>query len=1410
MQGDKRLFDWSDYLVFAGMLAVSAAIGLYHGCRRRGQSSSEFLTGNGQLGTVPVALSMLASFLSSITLMGQPAEVYLFGPQLWLFGLASFLAIPFTGYVLIPMYHELRLTSAFEYIGRRFNCWLQLFTSTLFSLQMIVYLALVLYAPAMALHQVTGINTEIVVTAMYLVCILYTTVGGMKAVVWTDTFQVLVLYSSMVAILWKGTSDLGGVSVVWQRNAAANRTQFFNWDTDLTERYTLWGSFIGAACLHCAVYGVNQLQVQRYLTVPTVQAARKMLWINAFGWTFVVALTVYAGMLIFAQYFECDPLLTGDVSKPDQLFPLYVMDILGTVPGFPGLFVAGIFSAGLSTVSTGVNSLAAIWLAEINGVFLKEHMDEKRAAIAVKVLALVFGLASFFLVFLVPYMGGLVPVAVSLSSFFSGALLGVFLLGIYCPWANAFGVGAGLVAGVALVGGMTVGSQIAVESGQTLFTPLATSVEGCSNSTFDSTISLIMSSEPKDEAHFLLRISFLWYSLLATVATVLVGLLVSLVTRDRSPVLPSGSRLLNQAAVIYSNKEHHMTQSCKCGLDLRNGTNEKASAVSSPTDEIGVDNLSFDFVGSDLAIRMSTFLFYTSLVSGALCLPAWCLVPGARAVARAVILIGSSTFAPKILIPQLPLFFTFPSSISSPFILRIHKLNHNHIITAGRNRTRRALHLVDMDAVDLMSVQGIPMPTVDAVNSRQQQQSEVERLFKIQLESGAHKNLQNMMGNVESRPPQKIFQSPSKEELVLALKRIVQEKEMKLLNAKVQIASLSSKVANQERVVAVYEGLNKKDVELHKQYKEFHKRAVELHKVNASLLELKDQKIRDLENQLATPPSAHNQETKGSDSEKWMLRTLVTFAEKLKEHGLLTIQYQKKLTDWKAGMMSDEQNFANYEQAAVEEVTQDSTDYDTLVIDSNKDDAEDPIVPVKIPEIAPEKESDEESELQVALPSVPDVKGDVTASHELGASKEQGLVTSLPEEVARVLPESTENVDMQEVEAGAGANVEEKKDGEKIKEPTEKAKHCSTGQEGGLPNLYPENADSNDNDLDDRMEALFDDLEVLDDSRVGNDSLILHSRSGSDGSNESGMQVMDGLQPDGFEVGAGHDPDQQEPKLPVPAELMETAQVEQTANLAVEEAVGSVKALSPAADSEAVAINEEPVGEPEQSSTVKDHEAVSATGPVNGLAQKKRRKRKTSIFSRKRKSPASRKPRTQKESVPEEPIAEESQVQEAELSEPEAEVQEPEAYEEEKEASLPMKISRKRKGTPGPKETLPGVPGTLFGTWMYSPGKEDRPLTLIKANLPTKSCHLMIYGTPCDDEDSAGDDPQVQPKIIRWADKDAEPAPQDDLPDDIPEKMVVSSISKPAKGRKHAKISKMAKLKGQLSKTCPFLQSKLQ
>ncbi|BES94716.1 solute carrier family 5 [Nesidiocoris tenuis] len=518
-------FGIADYSVFGGMLLTSIVIGLRMGAAKKG-SAAQFLTGNGDISTIPVALSMLAGFLSSITLIGQPAEVYLYGAQQWLFGFATFLLIPIVGYYLIPFFRERNYFSAYQYFGERFNRRFQLLASFLFTIQMILYLALVLYAPALAMHEVTGMNTLMVVTVMYLVCLVYTILGGITAVIWTDSFQVIVIFISLIVILAKGTYDVGGIKVIWERNDHANRTNFFNFDLSPTERYTFWSSFIGSGFLHMSTYGGNQLQIQRYLSVRSNKEARKMLWINTIGWTVVVLLCVYAGLLMFAEYYECDPLTSHQIKTPDQVFPFYVMEKLYVYPGLPGLFISGIFSAGLSTVSTGVNSLAAIWFAELEGTKFRKNLTETQTGMTVKLLALLFGVLSYTLVFAVPYMGGLAPLAVSLSSIFAGSLLGIFILGTTFRMANTTGATVGLLSSVIFLGWICSGNSRANARGDIVHPPLPLSIEGCPA---EMITPAKMVSE-RETAFYLFRISYTWYCMIAILGTVIIGLIASYIT----------------------------------------------------------------------------------------------------------------------------------------------------------------------------------------------------------------------------------------------------------------------------------------------------------------------------------------------------------------------------------------------------------------------------------------------------------------------------------------------------------------------------------------------------------------------------------------------------------------------------------------------------------------------------------------------------------------------------------------------------------------------------------------------------------------------------------------------------------------------------------------------------------------
>ena len=147
----------------------------------------------------------------------------------------------------------------------------------------------------------------------------------------------------------------------------------------------------------------------------------------------------YAGLVIFAFYDiqGCDPIKAKLVEKPDQLFPLFVMQVMGDIPAIPGLFVAGVFSGALSTVSSGLNSLAAVVLQDLCVSAANKKFSEKTKIILTKSLAAGFGFLSYFVVFLVKYLPGVLEAALGVFGIVGGPVLGGFTLGMFIPWANS-------------------------------------------------------------------------------------------------------------------------------------------------------------------------------------------------------------------------------------------------------------------------------------------------------------------------------------------------------------------------------------------------------------------------------------------------------------------------------------------------------------------------------------------------------------------------------------------------------------------------------------------------------------------------------------------------------------------------------------------------------------------------------------------------------------------------------------------------------------------------------------------------------------------------------------------------------------------------------------------------------------
>ncbi|XP_019629944.1 PREDICTED: sodium-coupled monocarboxylate transporter 2-like [Branchiostoma belcheri] len=499
------------------------------------------------MSVVPVALSLLASFISAITVLGTPAEIYTNGTMFWNFVIAYTITILLVARLFIPAFYSLGLTSTYEYLEIRFSKVVRLVCTVLFMANMLLYMGLVLYVPSLALNAVTGLTLWGAVVAVGVVCTFYTTLGGMKAVMWTDAFQVVVMVAGFLSVIIQGTMDVGGMARVWQLNTQGQRIQFFNFDPDPRIRHSSWSVAVGGTFIWLAVYGVNQAQVQRYLSCPSVKKAQIAILWNIPGLSLLVSFACVSGLVMYARYHDCDPRLAGYIDNSDQMMPYFVMDILGKFPGMPGLFTACVFSGALSTMSSGLNALAAVALEDFVKPCFPNFSDLKYTWIS-KGLAMLFGCSMILMAYVASLMGPVVQASLSIFGMVGGPMLGVFVLGMFFPCANKWGGLAGLLTSLAM--SLWVGLGGFVWPRSRWMPPVST--EGCpsvnvtANITTQSTVAMVTAlydvnntAEPTSIDYppesVLYELSYAYLGAFATVICIVIGLLVSCITGPQKP-----------------------------------------------------------------------------------------------------------------------------------------------------------------------------------------------------------------------------------------------------------------------------------------------------------------------------------------------------------------------------------------------------------------------------------------------------------------------------------------------------------------------------------------------------------------------------------------------------------------------------------------------------------------------------------------------------------------------------------------------------------------------------------------------------------------------------------------------------------------------------------------------------------
>ncbi|KAM4903907.1 sodium-dependent multivitamin transporter [Sylvia borin] len=541
-----------DYSIFALLLVLSSAIGLYYalsGDRQR--TVQEFLLANRDMSCLPVALSLLASFQSAVAILGVPSEIFRFGTEYWFLGCSYFLGLLIPAHIFIPVFYRLRITSTYEYLELRFNKTVRIFGTVTFIFQMVIYMGVVLYAPALALNAVTGFDLWSAVLTMGLVCTLYTTLGGLKAVIWTDVFQTLVMLAGQVAVIVVGAWRVGGMARVWRVAEQEGKIAGIDLDPNPLERHTFWSLAVGGVFMMLSLYGVNQAQVQRYLSARSEREAKLSCYAVFPCQQIVLCLSCLTGLVMFVYDREHPLAPSQPPASPDQLVLFFVMDVLQDLPGLPGLFVACLFSGALSTISSAFNSLATVTMEDL----VRPHfpgLSDSRATLLSKLLALGYGLLCLGMAYVSSMLGPVLQAAISIFGMVGGPLLGLFCLGMFFPCANPTGAVVGLLAGLAMAFWIGIGSFLSnTGGGQGVPSANSTALPTLGNLSTVLATTLqpptTVSPSPTGLQRFY-SLSYMWYSAHNSTTVIVVGVLVSLLTgptpaaaldpRTISPILP--------------------------------------------------------------------------------------------------------------------------------------------------------------------------------------------------------------------------------------------------------------------------------------------------------------------------------------------------------------------------------------------------------------------------------------------------------------------------------------------------------------------------------------------------------------------------------------------------------------------------------------------------------------------------------------------------------------------------------------------------------------------------------------------------------------------------------------------------------------------------------------------------------
>ena len=439
-----------DWIIVLGYAFLTIGLGYYYSRKQR--TLNEYFIGSGSMSPTLIGVSLFASLLSTISYLSIPGEAIGKGP-VWML---NYLTIPIiyfvVGYGLIPVYMRSRVTSAYELLETKLGVGIRLMGAVLFILLRLVWMALLVYLSAKAMSLMLGIGANwipVITLVTGLIAIIYTSMGGLRAVVITDLLQTLLMLGGalfvivMISIHFKG---LGWMPTVWQPHW--DQQPIFSLDPAV--RLTIIGSMLSSLTWTIATAGGDQTVVQRFMATIAARAARRSYLVQQLV-GLSIGITLWLAGFALLSFFRSQPdLLPEGInldSKADLVFPHYITNYLP--PGVSGFVIAAMFAAAMSSLDSGVNAITAVVSSDFIKRFRTGSNIEKQLANTVKYLAFIIGaivVGASSLMEFVP--GNITAVTNKTANLLTTPIFALFFFALFVPFARPLGVIVGSICGI--------------------------------------------------------------------------------------------------------------------------------------------------------------------------------------------------------------------------------------------------------------------------------------------------------------------------------------------------------------------------------------------------------------------------------------------------------------------------------------------------------------------------------------------------------------------------------------------------------------------------------------------------------------------------------------------------------------------------------------------------------------------------------------------------------------------------------------------------------------------------------------------------------------------------------------------------------------------------------------------------